>query len=695
MFCLYRFPFVDKQHCFEDKRQFIVDSKTKMSDPAVCFLNCSIRLLTHFKVFKLFTLVHQIIKLNIMTQYIFSVLHKNLLALIYMSVISSGIQAQNIQKVKEINPSNNSSPFDFTISGNKLFFIANDNVNGNGLWITDGAVANTIKLTSSATPINSIDDIIAYNNKVYFSYNDGVNGYELWVSDGTIAGTTLFKDIVPGSGGSYPKAFTVANNKLFFMSDIDHKLYVCDGTAAGTAIIKNNGVALFNGLADFAVMNTDIYFTSDNGTGSGYGLWKSDGTLAGTVLVKPDIISTFPGNYAVLNNQLYFNSFDGINGSELWVSDGTAAGTNMVINLRAESGGTMYSGNPDNFIVYNNKVYFSANDDVHGRELFSSDGTLAGTQLVKDMEPGINGSYPLQNIVYNGQLFFCCNQGGIAYGLWKSDGTSAGTTLIKSGGGAQPFLNDLRAAAVWNGKLYFTVNDNQFYPVWQTDGTTAGTVPIVLQNTINPVSSFSNAFQFAAYNAELYFSGKCTGFATDYELCKLSSGILPVTWLGIQAQWQNGQARITWQVAEQVNVKNYNVQQSINGYSFTDACVVNAANTNNYSCIIAANRNSKSYYRIMQKDVDGKINHSNTVTLNPFPNISLSLYPNPAKEKLYVHGLRNFSAAVITDVNGKIIDQFSFITTSNYFDISRLAKGIYFVRIIEDEAEQTIKFIKE
>ncbi|GAB2825061.1 hypothetical protein GCM10027043_28060 [Ferruginibacter profundus] len=605
------------------------------------------------------------------------------------------MQAQNIQKVKEINPVNSSSPFDFTIANNKLFFIANDNVNGNGLWVTEGTSGNTIKLTPPATPVNGLEDIIAYNNKIYFSYNDGVNGYELWVSDGTPAGTALFKDIEPGSSGSFPKAFTVANDKLFFINDNNHKLYVCDGTVAGTTIIKDNGVVLFNGMTDFAVMNTDIFFTSDNGSGAGYGLWKSDGTLAGTVIVKPDIINTFGSNYTVLNNQLYFNSYDGINGSELWVSDGSTAGTNMVINLMPESGGVMYSGSPDNFITYNNKVYFTATDDTHGRELFSTDGTAAGTQIVMDMEPGINSSYPFQSVVYNGQLFFCCYLGNNAHGLWKSDGTAAGTSLVKTGGGGQPLLNDLKALTVWNGKLYFTVNDNFSYPVWQSNGSTAGTIPIVLQNTVNPVSSFSNIFQFATFNTELYFSGICNGFAIDFELLKLTPGTLPVTWLGIQAQWQNAQAKINWQVANQVNVKDYTVQQSSNGTTYTDACIVNAGNSNNYSCTVSANTTFKNYFRVLQKDIDGKTSYSNTIILNPFAKVALSVFPNPATNKLYIHGLRNISTAVITDVNGKTIDRLSISAAANYFTISKLPKGIYFIRLKEKDTEQTIKFIKE
>jgi ELWxxDGT repeat protein len=67
-----------------------------------------------------------------------------------------------------------------------------------------------------------------------------------------------------------PRAFTVANNKLLFMGnsvDGERRLYVSDGTPAGTKVIKNNYINLFNGLTDFAVLNNDVYFTGDNGTG--------------------------------------------------------------------------------------------------------------------------------------------------------------------------------------------------------------------------------------------------------------------------------------------------------------------------------------------------------------------------------------------------------------------------------------------
>ena len=48
----------------------------------------------------------------------------------------------------------------------------------------------------------------------------------------------------------------------------------------------------------------------------------------------------------------------------------------------------------DPFAILNNVMYFSADDGIHGTELWRSDGTAAGTFMVKDIETGDNASSP-------------------------------------------------------------------------------------------------------------------------------------------------------------------------------------------------------------------------------------------------------------------------------------------------------------
>lgn len=605
-----------------------------------------------------------------------------LLAISISPCITPMSNAQVLQIVKEINTTgtSNSYPFDFTIADNKLFFIATGNSGTYGLWITTGTDAGTQMISPGVGPLNNIADIVAFNNKVFFTYNDGINGYELWVSDGTTAGTILFKDVFPGSTGSYPSAFTVCNNKLFFMGnspDGERRLYVSNGTDAGTVVIKNNYIDLLNGMTDFAILNNDIYFRSDNGSGAGYGLWKSNGTSGGTLLVKPDIIpGTSGGNYAVLNNKLYFSGFDYTNGSELWVSDGTPAGTNMVKNLGTDAGGILNSGAPNYMTVYNNKIYFSASDDLHGNELFVTDGTAAGTQIVKDIVPGTDGSLPFKSIVYNGSLYFSC--GGASAGLWKTDGTDAGTVPVKTG------LFYAQFSAIWNGILYIIPGSSGTnYTVWQTDGSTVGTVPIQLQNTSNPVSSFNNGFQFKEYNGALYLSASCNGITVGYELAKITTGVLPLRLISFSGIVKEDKDVLNWMTADELNTAHFIIQQSLNGITFSSIATVPATGNTiatSYHYTQASMLNPAGYYRLKMVDKDEKFTYSTVIKLKHTNNSNLSAIYNESNKQIII---RNNALAIcnwkLFSINGSLIKQGTSADAIINISTSKITAGTYLI----------------
>lgn len=186
----------------------------------------------------------------------------------------------------------------------------------------------------------------------------------------------------------------------------------------------------------FTNVNGELYFSALDAA-HGIELWKSNGTAAGTLLVK-DIYpgsngngspynNSYPGNLTNVNGTLYFSATDAAHGYEIWKSDGTAAGTVLLKDIYP--GGN--SSNADNLTIVNGTLYFTAADATHGTELYKSDGTSAGTLLVKDIYPGVAGSNPQGLTNVNGTLYFSATDAAHGTELWKSDGTAAGTVLVQ------------------------------------------------------------------------------------------------------------------------------------------------------------------------------------------------------------------------------------------------------------------------
>ncbi|MGN6476719.1 MAG: ELWxxDGT repeat protein, partial [Flavipsychrobacter sp.] len=213
--------------------------------------------------------------------------------------------------------------------------------------------------------------------------------------------------------------------------------WISDGTTAGTHLIKDinpgspNGLpgvtqpppnTVVDGVASYydgpILYNNKVYFQGRSGSGTGAGeLWVSDGTAAGTHYVPQTFQDALgPSEFAVYNGKLYFQAFkfDANNflypNYELWCTDGTATGTQLVKEIGP---GPSWPGTPANLTVCYGKLYFSANDSVHGKELWSSDGTVAGTNLVNDWNPGLKGSSIYTIINYDGKLYYAPTDTGV------------------------------------------------------------------------------------------------------------------------------------------------------------------------------------------------------------------------------------------------------------------------------------------
>ncbi|QGJ68784.1 Hypothetical protein PBC10988_4460 [Planctomycetales bacterium 10988] len=189
--------------------------------------------------------------------------------------------------------------------------------------------------------------------------------------------------------------------------------------------------------------------------------------------INQSTVDSNPTELVEVNGSLFFAADVGNTGEELWVSDGTPGGTQLVKDLWPGLGA---DSNPTSLTEMNGTLFFIANDGSSGQELWKSNGTSAGTQLVKDINPGqvSPGIYSMTN--YQGTLFFgATSTMSNDRELWKSDGTSAGTMLVKdiNPGSSGSYISEFGEV---NGTLLFTA----FTPglgneLWKTDGTCAGT----------------------------------------------------------------------------------------------------------------------------------------------------------------------------------------------------------------------------
>jgi len=247
---------------------------------------------------------------------------------------------------------------------------------------------------------------------------------------------------------------------LFVFDDGIHgaELWATDGTPAGTRMVRdiNPGPAA-SGIREMTVIQGTAYFWADDGT-NGVQLWKSDGTTAGTTLIANTWSTNQPGPPMVvpppvaMGGAVYFAADDGKSGNELWRSDGTAAGTYLLKDIATGSA----ASNPSQLTVAGSQLYFAANDGVHGQEVWTSDGTPAGTHLLQDIFPGATGSSPQNLLTVDGILFFEATASTNNQTLWRaaSDGSSAA---------AVPGASQVFASIPTAGGVLFEATDGGIY----------------------------------------------------------------------------------------------------------------------------------------------------------------------------------------------------------------------------------------
>ena len=416
--------------------------------------------------------------------------------------------------VKDINPgTSNSQPYLFTICKNILYFVATSSTSGQELWRTDGTANGTylVKDVYPGTSGSSISSLAANKDTLYF--NASCPGTPstylgLWKSDGTDTGTQ-----------KVPSATTTAYSSVDYLKVCNNWLYFSAyNPTVGQELFRSNGQKVYvmkdidpgnTGSAPLSLVTVDtiLYFTA---TGyNGRELHRCGGTTATTGLIRdlyPIQTDAQINNMTAVGNTLFFTAQQTPNYGDIELFRCIGTSISRVKDIWAGAAG---SSQPTNFYAWNNKLYFSANDNIVGRELWTSDGTASGTVLLKDVNNGTLGSGITSIAEYPGGVMFNANEPTYKDELWRSAGDSSKTKMVKDIGTNSPYSSTPRKLRSVNGKVYFTTEPYSSYgEQFYSDGTN------VTEVTVSS-TYYGQPDNWTSFNGKVYFTWNQSSFYPD------------------------------------------------------------------------------------------------------------------------------------------------------------------------------------
>ncbi|MES2618235.1 MAG: T9SS type A sorting domain-containing protein [Bacteroidota bacterium] len=527
-------------------------------------------------------------------------------------------------------------------------------------------------------------------------------------------------DINPGAPGSGPSIIGTVGSGFWLNATTateGSEPWYTDGTAANTKLLKdiNKGTSGSTFTTYYIKVGSNWFFVARDTTSLKWSLWKSDGTSSGTQRVKDLGFIPVPQGGGGINpilmvahkGTLFFSYEDptlmGV-GKELWKSDGTLAGTVMVKDINSFQG-----SDPTGLISYGDYVYFFANDGTVGNELWRSDGTSANTTLVKDIYSGSISSYtyaaPALH-VFKGMLYFGA-QGTHDEGieLYRTDGTSSGTSLfmdINTNTQASSFPAFLNSNA--NYMIFRAADGVNGNEPWISDGTVSGTK---LLKDIATGSGSSTPYSASVYGNKFVFSANDVTNGTEYWITDGTSN-----GTSLLKDINPGAANAYPSSCVIVNNKIYFTATDTDhgteiwysdgttqGTQILKDIVLGTGGSNIFQLFTF---NNQLYFNANIGDGKG----SELYTLDPatttsvlhkvLPDQSLIVFPNPAKSNdiISISGIEDkfIQSATLLGMDGKIV-QSGDVKGNNIQFANQIAAGVYWVQITTATTNSIVKLI--
>lgn len=187
------------------------------------------------------------------------------------------------------------------------------------------------------------------------------------------------------------------------------------------------------------------------------------------------------------------------------------------------------------------------------------------------------------------------------------------------------------------------------------------------------------------------------------------SGALPLTWKSVKAWYDITERsnKLQWETMYEVNVEAFDIERSVNGQNFARIAAVTASGNNEVHSYTYTDKQisstvKKYYYRIKQRDKDGKYTYSSVVSpvRSGNSNFDLQVIPNPGKPgqiRIKIVSDRPAGAELtIVNAAGKIMmNKKVWLTETAQSFLPAVQSGVYFVRLQNEKQVITKKFIIE
>jgi hypothetical protein len=172
---------------------------------------------------------------------------------------------------------------------------------------------------------------------------------------------------------------------------------------------------------------------------------------------------------------------------------------------------------------------------------------------------------------------------------------------------------------------------------------------------------------------------------------------LPVKLAYYNASVRNCVSTLNWKSSTETNFRNYEVEYSKDGIQFQTVSTVNSRGENSVYTVSHNADQGKAFYRLKLVDNDGKIEYSRIIVLDiQCGKASVLVYPNPAKDFVNVNitgADARGTMGSLFNMAGQIVLSKSLQNGSNQLDVSRLAQGVYQLRLVSNTGVQSIKII--